>query len=184
MTTLSLWLPVLLSAVAVFMISSIIHMVLGYHSNNFAKVPSEDSFRNSVGQLNIPPGEYMYPFAGSSKAMQSEEFVNKMNEGPVGMMTVMPNGPFAMGKNLLMWFIYSLLVGIFAAYIAVNSLSSSSEYLEVMQMVTAAAFGGYSLALFQNSIWYNRSWKTTFKFVFDGLVYALATGGIFAWLWS
>ena len=159
-------------------------MLLGYHSNNFKQLPDEEGFRQSVGPLEFPPGEYMYPFAGSMKAMQSEEYINKMNEGPVGWLTVMPNGPYAMGKNLFAWFIYSIIVGIFAAYIGVNSLSADAEYLPVMRMIGAAAFGGYALALIQNSVWYSRSWLTTLKFSFDGLVYALVTGGIFGWLWS
>jgi len=184
MTIISLWLPILLSAVAVFMVSSIIHMVLGYHSSNFSKLPDEEKFRESVGGLEIPPGEYMYPFAGSSKAMQSEEYQNKMNQGPVGMMTAMPKGPFAMGKNLIAWFLYSIIVGIFAAYIAIQSLAVDANYLAVMRIVGAAAFGAYSIALIQNSVWYSRSWTTTLKFMFDGLVYALLTGGVFGWLWN
>lgn len=184
MTIISLWLPILLSAVGVFIVSSIIHMILGYHSTNFSKLPNEDQFLKDVGALDIPPGEYMYPFCSGPKDMESEEIQQKMNQGPVGMMTAMPKGPFAMGKNLLNWFIYSLIVGVFAAYIAVNSLAADAQYLSVMRMVGAAAFGGYALALIQNSVWYSRSWKTTFKFMFDGLIYALLTGGIFGWLWS
>ncbi len=184
MTIISLWLPILLSAISVFVASSIIHMLLGYHHNNFSKLPNEDQFLKDVGALDIPPGEYMYPFCSGNKDMQSEELQQKMNQGPVGMITAMPKGPFTMGKNLLNWFIYSLIVGIFSAYIAAHSLAADAEYLSVMRMVGAASFGGYALALIQNSVWYSRSWKTTFKFIFDGLVYALITGGIFSWLWG
>lgn len=179
----SLWLPILLSAIAVFLASSIIHMVFTYHRSNFSKLPDEETFRDSVRPLNISPGEYMYPYAGSPKAMESEEYQSKMNQGPVGMMTVMPNGPYAMGKNLMMWFLYSLLVGVFVAYICSISLAVGSDYLKVMQIAGVSAFSGYALALLQNSVWWARAWSTTFKFMFDGLVYALLTGGIFGWLW-
>ena len=104
MTILSLWLPILLSAVGVFVVSSIIHMILGYHNSNFKQLPDEEKFLKDVGAMDIPPGEYMYPYCGSAKAMQTEEFQKKMNIGPVGMMTAMPKGPFAMGKNLFNWF--------------------------------------------------------------------------------
>jgi hypothetical protein len=184
MTILSLWLPILLSAIGVFIVSSIIHMLIGYHSSNFKKLPDEDNFLQQVGKLEIPPGEYMYPYCSGTKAMQSKQYQQKLNDGPVGMMTAMPKGPFAMGKNLLNWFIYSLLVGVFSAYIAIHSLTADAEYLSVMRMVGTAAFGGYALALIQNSVWYSRSWKTTFKFIFDGLIYSLVTGGIFGWLWG
>ena len=39
---ISLWLPILLSAVAVFIASSVIHMVLKYHNSDFKKIPAED----------------------------------------------------------------------------------------------------------------------------------------------
>ncbi len=52
-----------------------------------------------------------------------------------------------------------------------------------LDMSGAIAFTGFSLALMQNSIWYKRSWATTFKFMFDGLIYALFTAGIFGGLW-
>jgi hypothetical protein len=184
MTILALWLPILLSAVAVFIASSIIHMLLGYHNSNYAQIPDEEKFRDRVANLNIPPGEYMVPYAGSSKAMQSESYQQKMNDGPVGMLTMMPNGPFAMGKNLLLWFIYSMIVGLFCAYLATLTLNTNSDYMTVMRIVGTVAFCGYALALVQNSIWTAKSWKTTLKFMFDGLVYALFTGGIFGWLWS
>ena len=184
MTVLSLWLPILVSAIGVFIVSSIIHMVLGYHQNNFKKVPNENAFLDEVGKLDIPPGEYMYPYCSGPKDMQSEGYMDKLNKGPVGMMTAMPKGPFAMGKNLANWFIYSILVGIFCAYISLLSLNSESSFNLIMHTVSIAAFGGYALALIQNSVWYSRAWFTTAKFMFDGLVYSLTTGAIFAWLWN
>ncbi|TQV85037.1 hypothetical protein [Aliikangiella coralliicola] len=179
----SLWLPILLSAVAVFIVSSIIHMLLPYHRSNLSAVPDEQNFRDTVRPLQIPAGEYMFPYAGSPKNMESEEYQQKLKEGPVGILVSLPNGPWPMGKSLVQWFIYSLVVGIFAAYIAVQSLQVGANYLAVMQMVGASAFAGYALSLPQNSIWYFRAWSTTAKFIFDGIIYALLTGGIFGWLW-
>ena len=184
MTILSLWLPILVSAIGVFILSSVIHMLLGYHQNNFKKIPNEDDFLDTVGKLEIPPGEYMYPFCAGHKDMQSEGYMDKLNKGPVGMMTAMPKGPFAMGKNLFNWFIYSLIVGTFSAYIALQSLTAESSFNLVMHTVAIASFAGYALALIQNSVWYSRAWSTTLKFMFDGLVYSLTTGAIFAWLWN
>jgi len=45
------------------------------------------------------------------------------------------------------------------------------------------AFVAYTLALWPMSIWYRRSWITTIKATVDGLIYALLTAGVFAWLW-
>jgi hypothetical protein len=49
--------------------------------------------------------------------------------------------------------------------------------------VGATAFLSYSLALWQLSIWYRRSWRITIGSTFDGLIYALLTAGTFGWLW-
>jgi hypothetical protein len=52
----------------------------------------------------------------------------------------------------------------------------------VFRFVGATAFMGYSLGILQNSIWYKRSWSTTLKSAFDGLLYGLFTAGTFGWL--
>ncbi len=180
---ISLWLPILLSAVAVFIISSIIHMVLGYHKNDFVKLPNEEQVMDDLRKANIPPGDYGLPRAESMKDFKSSEFIEKMKRGPVGFITVMKSGPPAMGGQLLLWFVYSIIVGIFAAYIAGYALAPGASYLSVFRFAGTTAFIGYSLALMQNSIWYKRNWSATFKSMFDGLIYSLFTGGIFGWLW-
>jgi len=180
---LSLWLPILLSAVAVFILSSVIHMVLGYHKNDFLGFPNEKQVMDDLRKHNLPEGNYSFPRANSMKDMGSPEFVEKMKQGPVGMMTITKSGSPNMGKELTLWFVYSIIVGIFAAYIAGNALAPGAHYLAVFRFAGATAFVGYSLALLQNSIWYKRGWAATFKSMFDGLIYALFTGGIFGWLW-
>jgi hypothetical protein len=178
-----LWLPILLSAVAVFIISSIIHMVLGYHKNDYAALPSEKEIMDDLGKYNIPPGDYSFPRAKNMKDMKSKEFVEKLNKGPVGMLTIIKSGPPSMGKDLFLWFVYSIIVGIFAAYVAGRALPEGAHYLSVFRFTGVTAFAGYSLALLQGSIWYKRSWSATLKSMFDGLIYALFTSGIFGWLW-
>lgn len=98
-------------------------------------------------------------------------------------MTVMESGPPRMGKSLVLWFLFSVLVAIFAGYVAGIALGPGAEYMKVFRTISTVAFTGYTLALLQNSIWYKRGWGTTFKAVFDGLLYALLTAGTFAWLW-
>jgi hypothetical protein len=106
-----------------------------------------------------------------------------MKQGPVMVVTVIPNGPMTMGKNLALWFLYSVVVGIFAAYVAGRALPVGAAYLRVFQIAGVTAFAGYSLALWQLSIWYRRAWSTTIKATVDGLIYALLTAGVFGWLW-
>jgi hypothetical protein len=181
---MSLWMPILLSAVLVFVVSSIIHMFLGYHANDLKAVPGEDQVMEALRKSNIPPGDYGLPRAGSMKAMSDPAYIEKYKKGPVAFLTVFPggNGP-SMGKELALWFVYSVVVGIFAAYVAGRALGPGAEYLAVHRFAGVTAFCGYSLALLQNSIWWKKSWSGTLKSMFDGLIYASVTGGVFGWLW-
>jgi len=179
----SLWLPILLSAAAVFIASSIIHMVLGYHRSDYRKLPAEDEVMAALRKFDIPPGDYMMPCPDSRKALKDPAFLGKLKAGPRAMMTFMPGGEVAMGSQLALWFVYSVVVGVTAAYIAGRALGPGAHYLQAFRFAGATAFFGYSLALWQHSIWYKRSWMTTARSTFDGLIYGLLTGGFFGWLW-
>jgi len=179
----SLWLPVVLSAVIVFVVSAIIHMVLPYHRNDLRKAPKEDELMDALRRLDIPPGDYLVPHSGSMEGMKKPEFIEKMKKGPIALLTVAPGAAPSMGPNLALWFLYSLLVSVFAGYITGRALGPGASYLAVFRFVGASAFMGYSFALLQSSIWYKRSWVTTLKSVFDGFVYGLLTAGTFGWLW-
>jgi hypothetical protein len=178
---MSLWLPIVVSAVFVFIASSLIHMVIGYHKGDYRPLPNEESAAAALA--GTPEGEYVIPYAPSMAAMKDPGYLEKMSRGPVGIITLGPNGPPNMGKSLGLWFVYSLIVSIFAGYIASRALGPGADYLEVFRFSGATAFAGYALALLQGPIWWHRPWGTTLKSVFDGLVYALATAGVFGWLW-
>jgi hypothetical protein len=180
---MSLWLPIVLSAVIVFVVSSIIHMVLPFHRHDWRRLSNEDGVLDALRRFNIAPGDYLAPRPASPQAMKDPEFLAKMKAGPVLVMTVRPGGPPSMGRSLGLWFAYAVVVGIFAAYIAGRALAPGTRYLEVFRFAGCTAFVGYSLALLQNSIWYWRNWGATLRSVADGLVYGLLTGGTFGWLW-
>jgi hypothetical protein len=184
MTSLfALWLPILLSAVIVFLVSSVIHMASPWHKGDYPKMPNEDKVRDALRPLAIPPGDYMVPRPSSTEELRSPAFLEKVKQGPVMVVTVMPNAPVAMGRNLTLWFLYSAVVGVFAAYVAGRALPPGAPYLHVFRFVGVTAFVGYAVALWQMSIWYQRAWSTTYKATLDGLIYALLTAGIFGWLW-
>jgi hypothetical protein len=179
----ALWLPILLSAVIVFLASSIIHMASPWHKGDYPGVPNEASVRDALRALAIPPGDYMVPRPSSREEMRSPEFAEKLKKGPVMVLTVIPNGPMSMGRNLLLWFLYLAIVSFFAAYVAGRALPVGAQYLRVFRFAGVAAFLGYAVALWQMSIWYRRAWSTTIKATVDGLIYALLTAGTFGWLW-
>lgn len=180
---LSLWLPILVSAAIVFVASSIIHMMLPFHKNDMRKLQKEDEALAALRSLNLQPGDYMAPHAGSHEGMKNPAFQEKMIKGPVVFMTVMPSGPPSMGPSLALWFVYLVVVGIFAAYIAGRALGPGAPYLSVFRFAGCTAFVGFSLALLQNSIWYKRNWGATIRSMIDGLIYGLLTAGTFGWLW-
>lgn len=179
----TLWMPILLSAVFVFLVSSFIHMVLRYHVNDHDRLPNEEQAMDTIRGLNIPPGHYAMPKAHSMKDLSDEAFKAKMARGPVMFMHVLPPG-INMGKSLIQWFLFCIVVSIFAAYITSHTVSADAEYLTVHRIAGCVAFMGYGLALIQEAIWNSKSWGAAWKGVFDALIYGLVTGGTFGWLWS
>src|SRR5216683_1381587 len=97
-----LWLPILLSSVIVFIMSSLIHMVLPWHKSDYPKLANEDKVMDALRPLSIPPGDYMVPRPASREDMRSPEFTEKRKKGPVLMMTVWPSGPVSMGQSLIL----------------------------------------------------------------------------------
>lgn len=180
---MSLWLPIVASAVLVFIASWIMHAMLTYHRADIRGVPAEDDVLAAFRRFGLPPGDYAVPHAGSMERMKDPAFVEKMKQGPIVFMTVVPGQVPAMGSNLVQWFVYLLVVSLFAAYVAGRALGPGAAYLEAFRFSGTVAFAGYALALWQNSIWWRRSWGTTIRSTIDGLVYALLTGGVFGWLW-
>src|SRR5689334_8521870 len=179
----SLVLPIVLSAVFVFIASSIIHMASPWHRSDYPRVPNEDRTREALRPLAIPPGDYMIPRPASRAELRSPAFAEKINLGPVVILTVLPNGPMSMARNLSLWFLYCAANSVFAAYIASRALLPGADYLEVFRFAGATAFIAYVVALWQMSIWYRRSWLTTIKATVDGFIYACLTAGTFGWLW-
>ncbi len=179
----ALWLPILVSAVIVFVASAVLHMALPWHRGDYRKVPNEDAARDALRALAIPPGDYMLPCPSSPQEARSPEFAEKLNKGPIVVFTVIPSGSAQMGKNLALWFLYTVVVSFFAAYVAGRALPSGADYLRVFRFAGTTAFIAYSAALWQTAIWYHRSCVTTLKSTVDGLVYALLTAGTFGWLW-
>lgn len=180
---MSLWLPIVLSAVAVFLASSVIHMALGYHRADFAPVPDEDRTMEALRSAKLAPGDYYMPYATSSAAMKDPAFIAKMNAGPRVVMTVLPSGAPAMGELLGKWFVFNLVVAVFAAYIASRVLAPTDQYLTVFRVTGTTVFASYVLGAWPQTIWYGKSTGTSLRTSFDGLIYALVSGGVFGWLW-
>ena len=177
------WLPILLSAAIVFFASFIMHMVLSYHKSDYRKLPDEDRVTDALRSAGVKPGPaYFFPYC-SFEEMKSAPVVEKMKRGPVGLLTVLPSGPPAMGKNLAQWFLYCVVISLLAAYLSGRMLPPGTAFSQIFRVVGIAALLGYGAAHAQESIWNGRSWVVTFKHLFDSVIYAALTAGTFGWLW-
>ncbi len=179
----SLWMPIVLSAVAVFIASSVIHMVTGFHKNDYVAPPNQDALSDAIRPFNLAPGDYLIPHPANMKEMGSPEFKAKAERGPKMIFTVMPNGMGSMGALLAQWFVYALVISAFAAYVASRALAPQAPYLSVFRFIGASAFLGYAGALWQTTIWYGKGLGLTIRGTIDGLIYAALTAGVFGWLW-
>ena len=178
-----LWLPILLSSVLVFVASSAIHTASPWHKSDFPRLSNQDQVMDALRPLAVPPGDYFIPRPTDREEMASPAFADKMKRGPVMVFTVMPSGPMSMGRNLGLWFVYLIVVGLLTAYVAGLALPAGADFVRVMKFTAVTAFVGYSAAHWRMSIWYRRAWSTTIKATVDGAVYGLVTAGVFAWLW-
>src|SRR5437879_8349619 len=100
----ALWLPILVSSVLVFVVSSAIHMASPWHKSDYPRVPNEDRLRDALRPLAIPPGDYMVPRPSSREEMRSPGFADKIKQGPNLIVTVIPNGPWSMRQSLTLSF--------------------------------------------------------------------------------
>jgi len=179
----ALWLPILVSAVLVFVASSIIHMAPLWHRGDYPRMANEEQVMDALRPLNIAPGGYFFPRPSSQAGMRAPEFVEKMRRGPVAMLTVFPNGEMGMSRQLTTWFIFCLVVGLFAALVAGAAIPRGGDAHLVFHLTALTALAGYSLALWEMTIWYRRELSMSLKATLDGVIYAMITGATFMWLW-
>lgn len=182
-STGSLWLAILASSVLVFIASSLIHMASPWHKSDYPRYSREGDILDALRPLALPPGDYFMPRPSSMAEMKAPEFVEKMNRGPIVLMTVFPNGVTPMGPTLGKWFVYLVVVSGFAAWVACTALPAGAPAGQVFRVVFGTAFAGYALALWQLSIWYRRALSITIKSTVDSVIYAALTAAVFVWLW-
>jgi len=179
----SLWLPIVLSAIAAHIASSILHMLIGHHAGDRGRLPQEDALLEALRAQHAAPDDYMAPHLYGAGALKDPEIAAKRREGPIVVMTLMPGGQLRMARSLTQWFIYLLVVFGLAAYVASRTLPSGAAYLAVFRVVGTVAFMGLALGYPPSSIWWQQRWSTTLKYMIDGLIYALLGAGLFGWLW-
>lgn len=179
----SLWLPVVLSAVAVWFVSAILHMALKYHRADYKQLAGEDAVAPPLRQAAKAPGVYVIPYAMDPGQMKDPAIQKKYEEGPVALITVLRNGPPNLGKHLVQWFLFCLLVSFVTGYVARHTLSPGTDGLNVLRVTGTLAFIAYGFGYFQDSIWKGIPWSNSLRGLIDAAVYAVVTGLVFRFLW-
>ena len=178
-----LWLPIVLGAVFVFVASSLVHMVLKWHNSDYLPLPNEEAVREALNAQNPPPGQYVIPHCGDMKAMGTEAMQKKYKDGPVGFLVLKAPGPISMGAPLFQWFLFTLVVSFFVAYVGAHSLPVGTHYRQVFRITGCVAFLAYGGGAAPAAIWMGKPWGSAFKDIADALIYGLVTAGTFGWLW-
>lgn len=182
MGIVELWIPILVSAIVVFVMSALVWIVLPWHKSDFSKTADEEAVRGAL--KGASPGLYMVPYCTDPAELKNEAVAQKYIEGPQAYITVIPNGLPQMGGKLVLSFLYYILVGILCAYFVTRTRAPDASYLEVFRIAGTTAFIAYGIAYIQDSVWFGRPWSLTAKNLVDALLYALLTGGVFGWLYG
>ena len=177
----SLWLPILLAAVFVFIASSLIHMVFKWHNSDYRGLANEEEVRAALG--SPAPGQYVIPHCLEHKDLEKEEVRRKFTEGPVGFLYIKASGLPGMGSSLTLWFLFNILIAFSVAYLTSRTTPAGTHYLQVFRVAGTAAFLAYAAGTIPNSIFMGKPWRVTGKEILDGLIYALLMAGTFGWLW-
>jgi len=179
----SLWLPVVVSAVAVFVASSIVHMLMRHHKDDYKGLSNEDDVRSAIRKGSPAPGFYVIPYCPDPSQMKDPAVAKKYTDGPVALVTIVKSGLPRMGKHLGQWFAFCFLTSFVAAYVARHTLAPGAEPLTVWRITGTVAFAAYGIGAIPDSIWKGLPWGNTARALADALAYALLTGLTFRLLW-
>ena len=178
-----LWLAILLAGVLCWVASALIHMLLKYHNADYKELSNEPEVMSALAQKPPAPGLYTVPYCSDMKAMGEEHMQQKFIDGPVAMITVMPNGMPAMGRllsqQILFFFFGSFLIG----YLATISIVGDADSMMVFRQVFIASFLAYGWAQIPYSIWMGQPWSNCVRYLIDASIYAVVTAATFAMLW-
>ena len=180
---LHLWLPVLATAIAVFVASSLIHMVIQWHKSDYRKLLNEDAVRDAIRAGSPAPGQYFLPYCAEMKDMQNPAMQQKFAEGPIGFLTVKRNGPPAMGASLVNWFLYVLVISAISGAIAMRVFGAWGNASGAGHLVGLVSFLTYTGGSVQMGIWMGKPWGSVAKDALDGLIYGAIGMAVFTFLW-
>lgn len=179
---LSLWLPILVSTIAMFFFSYLSWEVLGLHDKDWRKMDDEDKLMDCIRDMNIAEGNYQLPGGDSAKEMHTPEYQEKYKKGPRAVMSVLPQ--MNIGKSLAMTALFFLACNITFAYLANFALKPGTDpgadFLTVFRFVATITLMTCCASSLLNSVWFR---TRVVGHLIEAFCYCLIAGGIFAALW-
>ncbi|HUL94744.1 MAG TPA: hypothetical protein VLT89_01975 [Usitatibacter sp.] len=182
-SALQLWMPIVLSAVLVFVASSLIHMVFKWHNGDYRSFANEDQVRDALRAAGASPGVYVTPHVTDMKEMGRPEVLKKFVDGPIAVVTLRPNGPPRMGPMLGQWFGFSAVVAALVAYVASKTLPVGAGFFSVCREVGVMTLLAYAGGSVIDGIWWGKPWGSVAKETLDAIIYGTLSALAFAWLW-
>jgi hypothetical protein len=178
-----LWLPIVVSAVLVFVASSVIHMVVQWHKPEFHGFSNEDAVRAAINTGNAAPGQYIVPYCSDMKEIKTEPMQKKFQEGPIAYITLRTPGTPHMGGALGAWFALNVAIAVISAYLAAKTLPAGATAGQVCRVAGTLTFLAYGAGSIQMGIWMGKPWSSVAKDQLDAVIYAAITAGTFAFFW-
>jgi hypothetical protein len=176
-----LWMPIVVSAVLVFVVSAITHMLLPARQTEWSHLEKEGALQEAL--RGAKPGLYGFPMPAEGMARGKPEALQRWAEGPSGWLSLVHPGPINMGRNLGLSLLVNLVVSAMAAYLAAHVLSVAPSYRPVFRLVGTVGFLAYAVGPVYEAIWYWKPWRSLALTTVDALLYGLVMGGVFGWLW-
>jgi hypothetical protein len=176
-----LWLPILLSAALLFVLSAASHMVLPWRKGEWGRITDAGALQAAIRDL--APGQYAFPAAPDPKQQMTPEWRARWAQGPSGWLTIAPRAPMQMGRSMALSFLVFLGVAFMIAYAASHALGRAPHYRTVFRLVGTLGTLSFGVGPIFNSIWYHRPWRAYVSDAIDALLFGLVMAGIFGWLW-
>lgn len=180
---LQLWLPIIVGTLLAWIASALIHILVKYHNSDYQQLANEDEVMDAVRNGTPKPGMHTFPYCADMNDMKNEAVQQRFAKGPVGMLTVLPNGMPNMGRLMVQQISFFLVGCILIAYCAALALEPGANYMTVFRVVSVTGFLAFGWGVIPFSIWFGHLWSMTAKYLLDALIYGLVIAGSFAWLW-
>src|SRR5436190_19914227 len=169
-----LWIPILVSAVFVFIAANLLWMAVPFwHRPDYKKLPDEKAVL--AGLSSAASGQYITPNIDWSKATAEEK--EAFQTGPMALLLVRNPNSFSLGKALTLYFLYCVVISVLVAYVCSATLAPGTHYLRVFRVAGTAAILAHAFRGVDHSVWYGKPWVVTFKELIDGVIYGLLTAG-------